>query len=55
MLENNGYFQNRLWKSLNIDNRKCSRKVKSLVDKEIILRQPAVNNGSRTYKLYIRI
>jgi DNA-binding MarR family transcriptional regulator len=45
----NGILQNELWKIAGIDSRKCSRIVKRLLDKNLITREVAVSNGSRTY------
>ncbi|AKB36004.1 hypothetical protein MSSAC_1414 [Methanosarcina siciliae C2J] len=46
-----GVFQNVIWKELNIDSRKCSRIVKKLLDKDLIIREVGVSNGARTYLL----
>jgi DNA-binding Lrp family transcriptional regulator len=46
-----GVFQNVIWKELNIDSRKCSRIIKKLLDKDLILREVGVSNGARTYLL----
>jgi len=46
-----GIFQNKIWKELNIDSRKCSRIIKKLQDKGLIIREVAVSNGARTYLL----
>lgn len=46
-----GVFQNVIWKELKIDSRKCSRIVKKLMDKDLIIREVAVSNGARTYLL----
>jgi len=46
-----GVYQNTLWKKLDIDSRKCSRIVKKLLDKKLIIRESAVSNGARTYLL----
>lgn len=51
IISEKGIFQNQLWKQLNIDSRKCSRIVKSLLDKNLIKREEAVSNGARTYLL----
>lgn len=53
IIENDGCFQNQLWKDLDIDSRKCSRIVKRLADKDLITKEHAVSNGARTYKLDI--
>lgn len=49
-----GIFQNKLWKELNIDSRKCSRIIAKLLKDEIIIREPAVDNGARTFLLRIK-
>lgn len=49
--ENDSYFQNDLWRSLNVDSRKCSRIIQSLLDKDLIVRETAVSNGTRTFRL----
>ena len=46
-----GVFQNVIWKELDIDSRKCSRIVKKLLDKDLIVREVGVSNGARTYLL----
>jgi len=46
-----GIFQNMIWKELDIDSRKCSRIIKKLQDKDLIIREVAVSNGARTYLL----
>jgi DNA-binding Lrp family transcriptional regulator len=46
-----GVFQNVIWKELNIDSRKCSRIIKKLQDKDLIIREVGVSNGARTYLL----
>ncbi|MDI9394473.1 MAG: Lrp/AsnC family transcriptional regulator [Euryarchaeota archaeon] len=46
-----GIFQNAIWKELDIDSRKCSRIVKKLLDKDLIVREVGVSNGARTYLL----
>ncbi len=46
-----GVFQNVIWKELDIDSRKCSRIIKKLLDKDLIIREIAVSNGARTYLL----
>lgn len=46
-----GIFQNTIWKELDIDSRKCSRLIKKLQDKGLIIREVAVSNGARTYLL----
>lgn len=46
-----GVFQNVIWKELDIDSRKCSRIIKKLLDKDLILREVGVSNGARTYLL----
>jgi DNA-binding MarR family transcriptional regulator len=46
-----GIFQNVIWKELQIDSRKCSRIIKKLLDKDLIIREVGVSNGARTYLL----
>jgi DNA-binding MarR family transcriptional regulator len=46
-----GVFQNVIWKELDIDSRKCSRIIKKLLDKDLIVREVGVSNGARTYLL----
>ena len=46
-----GVFQNVIWKELEIDSRKCSRIIKKLLDKDLIIREVGVSNGARTYLL----
>src|ERR1035437_10312928 len=46
-----GVFQNVIWKELQIDSRKCSRIIKKLLDKDLIIREVGVANGARTYLL----
>jgi len=46
-----GVFQNVIWKELQIDSRKCSRIIKKLLDKNLIIREVGVSNGARTYLL----
>ncbi|WP_255337055.1 Lrp/AsnC family transcriptional regulator [Methanosarcina sp. KYL-1] len=46
-----GVFQNVIWKELDIDSRKCSRIIKKLQDRDLIIREVAVSNGARTYLL----
>ncbi|WP_341537101.1 Lrp/AsnC family transcriptional regulator [Methanosarcina barkeri] len=36
---------------MNIDSRKCSRIIKKLLDKDLIVREVGVSNGARTYLL----
>jgi DNA-binding MarR family transcriptional regulator len=46
-----GVFQNIIWKELQIDSRKCSRIIKKLLDKDLIIREVGISNGARTYLL----
>lgn len=46
-----GVFQNKLWKELDIDSRKCSRVISKLLKDGLITREPAVDNGARTFLL----
>jgi DNA-binding MarR family transcriptional regulator len=55
ILENGSFLQNDLWKELEIDSRKCSRVVQSLLSKELIAREEVVSNGARTYRLKLNI
>ncbi len=47
-----GLYQNELWKLLKIDSREGSRLTLRLLKKGIIVREPVVHNGRKTYKLY---
>lgn len=51
--KNDFCYQNEIWKELDIDSRKCSRVVQTLLSRELITREPATCNGARTYKLKI--
>lgn len=53
IIQNDGIFQSQLWKDLDIDSRKNSRIVTSLLKKGLISRDSAVSNGARTYRLNI--
>ncbi len=44
-----GITQNRIWKELNFDSRKCSRIIKKLMDSDLIIREETSSNGSKTY------
>ena len=46
-----GVYQNEVWKTMNIDSRKCSRILKKLLDSERILREEAVISGTKTFLL----
>jgi len=46
-----GVYQSEIWKTMNIDSRKCSRILKKLLDLEKILREEAVVGGTKTYLL----
>ena len=46
-----GVLQSDLWKVLDIDSRKCSRIVLTLLKKNLIVRVPESVNGVRTYRL----
>ena len=48
-----GIFQNKLWKEMGIDSRKCSRIVAKLLEEGRITRESGVSNGSRTYLLKV--
>ena len=47
-----GLLQSELWKKMNIDSREGSRITLQLLKKGLIVREPVVHNGRRTYKLY---
>ncbi|OKY77174.1 MAG: RNA polymerase III subunit C34, Lrp/AsnC family [Candidatus Methanohalarchaeum thermophilum] len=44
-------FQNQLWKELDLDSRKCSKIVRELEEQDLVKREWANTNGSRTYKI----
>ena len=44
-----GIFQHAIRKELEIDSKKCSRIIKKLMDKDLIVREVAVSNSSRTF------
>lgn len=46
-----GIFQSVVRKELNIDSKKCSRIIKKLMDKDLIVREVGISNGSRTFLL----
>lgn len=46
-----GVLQSDLWKVLDIDSRKCSRIVLTLLKQNLIVREPESANGVRTYRL----
>ncbi len=46
-----GIYQSEFWKSLDLNSRKGSRIVESLLDKDMIRREEAVYEGHRTYHL----
>ena len=48
-----GIYQHELWKLLGIDSREGSRLALRLYKKGLIVREPAVHKGHRTYKLYL--
>ncbi len=48
-----GLYQSELWKILGIDSREGSRIALQLLKKGLIRREPVINNGRRTYKLYV--
>ncbi|AEM38429.1 B-block binding subunit of TFIIIC [Pyrolobus fumarii 1A] len=48
-----GIYQHELWKLLGIDSREGSRLALRLYKKGLIVREPAVHRGHRTYKLYL--
>jgi hypothetical protein len=48
-----GVYQHELWRTLGLDSREGSRLALRLLKKGLIVREPVVHNGRRTYKLYI--
>ncbi len=48
-----GIYQHELWKALGLDSREGSRLALRLLKKGLIVREPAVHKGRRTYKLYL--
>ncbi len=48
-----GIYQNELWKMLGIDSREGSRIALRLLKKGLIVREPVVHNGRRTYRLVL--
>lgn len=48
-----GIYQHELWKALGLDSREGSRLALRLLKKGLIIREPTVHNGRRTYKLYV--
>lgn len=46
-----GILQSNLWKIVNIDRRRCSRIIDKLKKEGIIIREPEISNGSRTYRI----
>ena len=53
IIEENGIFQNHLWRKLQVDSRKCSRVVNRLLKEDLIARETAISNGARTYLLKV--
>jgi len=49
-----GILQNLLWKKLKIDSSKCSRIIKSMTEKNLIIRDSVKSEGSSTYILSIK-
>lgn len=49
--ESGGIYQSEFWKSLDLNSRKGSRIVESLLEKDLIRREEAVYEGHRTYHL----
>ena len=47
-----GLYQYELWKLLKIDSREGSRLTLRLVKKGLIVREPVIHSGRKTYKLY---
>ena len=52
--ENGFYLQSDIGKELGVDTRKCSRIISLLIDQELIIREPVVSNGARTYRLQMK-
>jgi len=48
-----GIYQHELWKKLGLDSREGSRLALRLLKKGLIVREPTVHKGRRTYKLFI--
>ena len=48
-----GIYQHELWKLLGLDSREGSRLALRLLKKGLIIREPTVHNGRRTYKLLL--
>ncbi len=48
-----GIYQHELWKTLGLDSREGSRLALRLLKKGLIVREPTIHNGRRTYKLFI--
>jgi len=48
-----GIYQHELWKRLGLDSREGSRLALRLLKKGLIVREPTVHKGRRTYKLFI--
>lgn len=48
-----GIYQHELWKMLGLDSREGSRLALRLLKKGLIIREPTVHNGRRTYKLFL--
>ena len=48
-----GIYQHELWKALGLDSREGSRLALRLLKKGLIVREPTIHNGRRTYKLYL--
>lgn len=44
-------YQSELWKTLSISSNKGSRVTRSLLDKELVIREETVHNGNRTYEI----
>ncbi len=48
-----GIYQHELWKKLGLDSREGSRLALRLLKKGLIVREPTIHRGRRTYKLFI--
>ncbi|MEA1943979.1 MAG: Lrp/AsnC family transcriptional regulator, partial [Euryarchaeota archaeon] len=46
-----GILQNRLWKELEIDSRRCTRIIRKLLDAAMVERESVVADGVRTYRI----
>lgn len=52
LIENqDSVYQSELWKTLSISSNKGSRVTRSLLDKELVIREETVHDGNRTYEI----